>query len=1016
MSRKGRSIVAFAILSITIIANLNTPSAAAFEEPAEINIALRGRDYSKAIKLIKDALRANPKDDAKEFLHFRLALAHQYSGKLEEAITAFEGQTRLFPTGSWANKARMHIADAHVALKHYEAAEKIYAARVAELVSDDRKADIAKVYLNFAEDYFAPKDSLIQPNYERARTFYEKALELEPAGALRETVLYKRALCNQKLGQYGPVAGQFEAYLIEFDPAYRETKRMRAGEKPLPEKAVEGGASWIEARLGLGECRLLLSEWQESRRVLQDLAHSLEKSEANADLEKSKAGRRTEAWIKTKSLIAGTYRFPTPPDVPNLNSGVKVLDELIDKHPSSIEAVRAASDIAVAFRHRGWSDAAIEAFRALIDRKRIRPESDETLKLAETLSQSALYQVGELLLAQRKYADAIGTWNQYVAKFPNGPQWSAAQQAIIDTEYAIGADAKSDDRFDDARQAWTRFLEKYPLDGRATGILFAFGEMAYIEQEKREKAGKTPDWTDAIAAWKRLVEKSPGGEDAGRAQLRIGQTLEEKVKDLDAAIEAYQKLNWSGMSSLAQQRLREMRSVRLEVATERTYRTNEPAKVRVNVRNIDKLTVKMYRIDMEDYYRKSRTIGGVERLDLMLIDPDKTFDIDVKDYAAYKPITQEIEIPNEGARTWAVYVSNEKSTAEEKNPANAGSTVKPTRLQATTLVVASDIEILVKSSRGQVLVFAQDMRTMQPAKGVQILVADQSSVFLEGRTGDDGFWLSTDKKIKSAQGLSVFANRGGAVAGTGLSLAGLSFAQGLAPRGFIHTDRPAYRPGDSVNFRGILREVTDGAYVLPTNPEDKRLRWKLDVIDAKGRTLHSDEIVLTDYGTFSALFRVSGDAPVGKYKIIARRVDGPSFEGGFSVETYQLAKAVLSFDLKDRVVMRGDRVSGSIVAKYHYGEAVIDKDIEYELHYPNGDVERRTGKTDSAGKVAVEFETTMLPEEGVVQIVARQAELNIGVVDAVYVAVRDFTASLSTVRPLYLSEEPVEAKIETLAI
>src|SRR5690606_7891731 len=118
--------------------------------------------------------------------------------------------------------------------------------------------------------------------------------------------------------------------------------------------------------------------------------------------------------------------------------------------------------------------------------------------------------------------------------------------------------------------------------------------------------------------------------------------------------------------------------------------------------------------------------------------------------------------------------------------------------------------------------------------------------------------------------LRIFARHEDHVAGTNLSLQGMAFAQSLQPRGYIYTDRPAYRPGDAVNIRGILREVNKGTYVLPAQPEDPRLRWKLEVIDAKGRTLLSDDIVLTEYGTFSALFQAGPDAPPGDYKIIAR--------------------------------------------------------------------------------------------------------------------------------------------------
>ncbi len=37
-------------------------------------------------------------------------------------------------------------------------------------------------------------------------------------------------------------------------------------------------------------------------------------------------------------------------------------------------------------------------------------------------------------------------------------------------------------------------------------------------------------------------------------------------------------------------------------------------------------------------------------------------------------------------------------------------------------------------------------------------------------------------------------------------------AQGLSPRAYIYTDRPAYRPGQKVSVRGVVREVHNGQY------------------------------------------------------------------------------------------------------------------------------------------------------------------------------------------------------------
>lgn len=975
-------------------ADARPPAEGASNVSGSINDALWQRDYARAVQLIDQALPAAKVAD-REYLMFRRGVALYYRGDHAGAIAAFKQQLDAYPDGPWAHKARFRTADAHVAMKQFAEAEAIYARRVRELVGDGRKAEIARVYLEFADEYFSPKDALIQADFGKALSFYEKALELEPGGELRDDLLYKQALCQQKLGNHGPAAGHFEAYLLSFDEAFRELHKTRNAGAPLPASAGRAGRHCDQARLGLGESLLAQGQAVEARRVLQDLVKQLD---MRRDLDEAARG----AWLSAHVELAKTYGMPAPSNALNLTPGLAALQRILEKHPETKQAIQAAFDIGKAQAHLGRHDEAIAAHRALIDRSVIRPGDDETRKLAETLSQEAMYTIGQLFFSQKKYSDAIGTWNQYTAKYPSGPHWSDAQKSIVDAEFAIGADAKQDQRYDDARQAWTAFLQKYPLDSRTAMIMYDFGEMSYQEQVQREKKeGPAPVWNEPIGHWSKLVNKYPASEEAGLAQFRIGQTLEEKVGDLEQAIEAYRKLTWSSHILRAQQRINEMKSVRLAVQTERVYRTDEPARIRVDVRNIDKLTVKLYRIDMEDYFRKDHSLAGVENLDLLLIDPDATFDVDVKDYAAYRPITQEIEIPFEGAGVQAVYVSNEKSTQAREEGT-------PTRLESTTLLLRSDIDIAVKSSRNQVLVFAQDMLAGKPAAGVRVLVSDGKKVLFEGRTGEDGVWMESSKEIRDAGGLSVFAAREGHIAGTGLNLGGLSFATGLQPRGYLYTDRPAYRPGEGVSIRGILREVTDGAYSLPTQPEDKRLRWMLDIIDPRGRALVTEPIVLTDFGSFAASFLVPQDAAVGDYKLIARRVEGPTFSSAFSVQTYQLPKAFLSFDFAERVILRGQPIKGAVVAKYHYGEPVVDKVIEYAMRLPTGDVIRRSGVTDKQGRVAFEFDSTTLPEEGTASFGARQADLDIAASDAVFVAVRAFTAEILTLRDLYLAEEPVE--------
>lgn len=1003
-----RRITATAILACGLAAWTTIGRAAVTpEDQAAINEALRGRAYEKAIGLIDAALaRADAAD--REYLLFRRGLGLLFGGRHADAVEAFDAQLKAHPEGPWAAKARFRKADAFVALKQFESAEAIYADATRHLLGDERRAKLVQVYLDFAAEAFEPADKLVPPDYTKARTFYEKALEMEPGDALQDTILYRRALCNQKLNQHALAAGQYDAYLVRFDPDFRALRKMRNSGLPLPPPAPQTGAHRIEARLGLAECRLAEGNALEARRAVQDLLELRSKKEVPAE---------SRVWIAAGYLLARSYGMPEPQSAEALTMGVQALESLIRQYPASKEAVQAAHDIGRGYARQGRYDEAIAAYRALIDRRQIRPgdsgagsdESarDEVRKLAEELSQDALFSVGQLLYAQKKYADAIGAWNQYVAKYPTGPQWSASQQAIITAEYQIGADALADERFDDARTAWNAFLQQHPLDGRAAGILYQFGTMARREQEKREKAGQSPDWNEPIGHWRKLVNKFPNTEESGQAQYQIGQILEEKTGDLEGAIEAYTKLTWSSHAAAAKARVDDMRAVKLRLLTERSYRTDEPARVRVDARNIDALTVRLFRVDMEDYFRKSQSLRGVERLDLLLIDPDKTLEVPVAGYARYKPITQEIDIPFDGPGVWAVNVSNEKSTTRD-----AAGAAMP-KVESTTLLVRSDIDVIVKTSRRQVLVFAQDMTAAAPAKDVRILVADGAKVWQEGRTGDDGVWIGKGDDLRKMGRLLVFAARDGHVAGNELSMAGLGFSTGLRPKGYLTTDQPAYRPGYAVNIRGVLREVKDGAYVVPAQPEDARLRWKLDVIDPKGRLLRTEDIALGEYGSFATQFRVAEDAPAGAYKLIARRVDGPTFNGQFEVQEYQLAKAYLTWDFDQPVVMRGDAIKGRLVAKYHYGEPAADKTVEYQMNLPTGDVIKRSGITDREGKIAFEFETSLLPEEAVAAFQANQADLGISAGGSVYVAVRAFRATVKTPRPLYLSEEPVEVAVET---
>ena len=240
--------------------------------------------------------------------------------------------------------------------------------------------------------------------------------------------------------------------------------------------------------------------------------------------------------------------------------------------------------------------------------------------------------------------------------------------------------------------------------------------------------------------------------------------------------------------------------------------------------------------------------------------------------------------------------------------------------------------------------------------------------------------------------------------GSGLDVAG-EVAHGLAARAYIDTDRPAYRPGQEVQIRGVVREVRDGQYANAAGQV-----YKLEVADSQRRTLLTQDATLSAFGTFRASVQLAEGAPVGSYQIKVRRPGGSEFAGGFEVQSYQLARIGLEFDLPRTVFYRGETVRGTLRARYGYDAPATARPIAVRL--PDGRTVR--GQTDARGEFPIEFATDEFAEDRTLLL---RADLTADAVAAratVRVAVLGFGIALSTPRTVYLDGETFNLAATTL--
>ena len=84
-------------------------------------------------------------------------------------------------------------------------------------------------------------------------------------------------------------------------------------------------------------------------------------------------------------------------------------------------------------------------------------------------------------------------------------------------------------------------------------------------------------------------------------------------------------------------------------------------------------------------------------------------------------------------------------------------------------------------------------------------------------------------------------------------------------RAYILTDRPLYRPGQSIQFKGFVREEQAGALKIPSG---RAVKWTIERAYA-GELLASGEGKVDTEGGWSGMWTPPQDAPVGDFVVKA---------------------------------------------------------------------------------------------------------------------------------------------------
>src|ERR1051325_5110054 len=207
-------------------------------------------------------------------------------------------------------------------------------------------------------------------------------------------------------------------------------------------------------------------------------------------------------------------------------------------------------------------------------------------------------------------------------------------------------------------------------------------------------------------------------------------------------------------------------------------------------------------------------------------------------------------------------------------------------MRAYSLAIVTNLTMIEKTNRhGQVMVYVVDRKTGAPHEGVSVEVTNAKNTLATGKTDKSGIF-KTDVKVpetpetpaedvnpedeKKNPFLIMARDRANFVIS---DLESFYFGgegseddvlTGEDVTSYIYTDRPIYRPAQTVFFKGILRQWTSNGYKLI---DSKNVNVTIE--DPNSGKVFEKELPLSDRGTFSGQLDVGDAAPLGSYAITA---------------------------------------------------------------------------------------------------------------------------------------------------
>lgn len=524
---------------------------------------------------------------------------------------------------------------------------------------------------------------------------------------------------------------------------------------------------------------------------------------------------------------------------------------------------------------------------------------------------------------------------------------------------------------------------------RYTASDYASRQRVPDEFEDALTGGRQTDWyDDALYHYAEWMNSN-----GALRQLEDGQWQQQP--DFVKALELYRRLTREFRKGetqyfdRAEDQIRNITTATVSVAVSNIFLPGSEIQFGLNTRNVQRVDFALYKFDMTRDIRFSR----VSDADEGEMDPDSWLQkLPVAGRAAVKAWSKTIDDSGTHQQhNSEVRIDGQLSPGAYLLEAKSGS------LSTRDIVLVSDATLVIKSSPKQALAYFVDAVTGAPIANANVTLWEsyhQSNKWQWRRsrqtTGADGlarFTLNPSTSSNQLFATAAINERQAFAVGYSYPV----FPSGDVWRIYAFTDRPAYRPKETMQWKFIARHHGSETY---STPAGQVIEYQIN--DPRGTKVTEGKATLNAFGSAWGSLELGEQLPLGEYQVQFWTEGRQKHIGAaklFRLEEYKLPEFKVDVktpeqDGRKKSFRLGEKVEVEIQADYYFGGPVSNASVEvvvyqnpfYHYWFPRRDyswyyddlqqargyyyntgpgsvVKRETIRTDATGKAKLSFDT-----------------------------------------------------------